>query len=415
MEALVRGDNLRAGTAYADITPPVFTWMTGMGPDRPRPKGVHDPLYAKALVLYDGKNKYALVTVDMNYMDFDSVKLLKTLVEKRTTIKGKNIRIISSHSHSSPGLFVLRNSPDLGFYENCPGMEERRRELALHVKASCRKIARAVYDADRSLVNAEIGFGRGRSKYNIVRWNKAGKLMRYIPDNIGMRPNQKPLNEIFVMGVREQLTGKSLAVFYVNSAHCICVCLKSDLVTADYPAYTAATVEKALGGLCMFAPGTIGDQHPRDFDCGHRAAKVMGRQLSEEILKAVKNMKYSGKLSVSALQSEYSLLPDRKAVRPKEIYTRTVMSAMTINGHALSFWPGEPFGMVTKKIKAASPFQDTTVVANTDDFKTYFVIEKEFEKYKWATGAKPWNYELKNGDRMAGLAVKLLKGLKRQL
>jgi len=406
---------LKAGTAYTDITPPDFTWMTGMGPDRPRPRGVHDRLMAKVLVLYDGKEKYVLVTVDMNYMDLDSVNALKLLVEKRTTIKGENIRIISSHSHSTPGLFVLRNSPDLGFYENCDGMEERRRELVSHVKTSCRKIAGAVCEADRSLVPAEIGFGRGRAGYNIVRWNKAGNLMRYIPNNAGMRPNQKPLDEMFVMGVRAKITKKTLAVFYTNSAHCICVCLKSDLITADYPSYTAAVVEKTLGGLCMFAPGTIGDQHPRDFDCGYKAAKIMGEQLAEEILGAVKKMKYSDKLSVSARQSAYRMLPDRKAGKRREICTRTVMSAMAINGHALSFWPGEPFGMVTKKVKAVSAFSNTTVIANTDDFKTYFVLEKEFHKYKWEAGAKPWNYELKNGDRMAVLAVKLLKGLKRQL
>jgi len=406
---------LKAGTAFVDITPPAYTWMTGMGPDRPRPCGVHDRLYAKALVLYDGREKYVLVTVDMNYMDFDSVKELKALVEKRTVIKGKNIRIISSHSHSTPGLFVLRKTADLGFYENCKGMEEIRRELVLHVKASCRKIARAVYEADKSLVEAEIGFGKGRSKYNIVRWNKAGRLMRYIPDHAGMRPNQKPLNEMFIMAVREQITGKTLAVFYTNSAHCICVCLKSDLITADYPSYTAATVEKTLGGLCMFAPGTIGDQHPRDFDCGHRAAKIMGEQLAAEILKAVRKMKYSDKLSVSARQSAYKMLPDRKAGKCGEIYTRTVMSAMAINGQALSFWPGEPFGMVTKKVKAFSPFSNTAVIANTDDFKTYFVIVKDFNKYKWDAGAKPWNYEFKNGDRMTVLAVKLLKALKNQL
>ena len=403
----------KAGIARADITPPAFTFMTGMGLGRPDSKGIHDRLFAKVLVIFNGEEKIALVTADMNYIDYDSINELRRLVEVYTDIKGENVKVSSSHCHSAPGKYVLRKSKGYGFYFS--NTEKSRRvweEEVQHVQAAVRLIAGAVYEANLKLADAEIGFGKGHSKYNIVRWHKKGKQMRYVPFTKGLKPNLKPLTEMFIMHVRNKITKESLAFYYMNSAHCICVCLQSDLITADYPAYTALSVEKKFGGLCMFAPGTIGDQHPRDFDKGHVAAKMMGEQLAGEIFKAKKKLKYSSELKITAKEAEFDMFRDKKIKNYREIYTPTRITVIVLNGRALCFWPGEAFGMITRKLLKASPFKETYLVGNTDDFKNYFVLAKEFRKYQWEKGAKPWDYDIRSGDMMLGLNLRMLKDLK---
>jgi neutral ceramidase len=57
-------DELRVGAGSVDITPPVGTPMAGYYAER-LSKGVHDPLFAKAIVLERGGKKAALVALDL--------------------------------------------------------------------------------------------------------------------------------------------------------------------------------------------------------------------------------------------------------------------------------------------------------------------------------------------------------------
>src|SRR5437764_1064347 len=61
--------SLEAGFASADLTPRVDpkakpVWVAGFGPNR-KATGVHDPIMARAVVLRAGKQKVALVSVDL--------------------------------------------------------------------------------------------------------------------------------------------------------------------------------------------------------------------------------------------------------------------------------------------------------------------------------------------------------------
>ena len=55
--------DFRAGAAAVDITPDGDVWLAGFDPER-RSDGVHDPLYARALVLQRGELNLVLVAID---------------------------------------------------------------------------------------------------------------------------------------------------------------------------------------------------------------------------------------------------------------------------------------------------------------------------------------------------------------
>src|SRR5437660_3459570 len=66
MTSRVRPDELRAGAAKTDITPPVGYPMWGYGARHDKPsEGVLDPLQARALVLAAGKETIVLVSLDL--------------------------------------------------------------------------------------------------------------------------------------------------------------------------------------------------------------------------------------------------------------------------------------------------------------------------------------------------------------
>src|SRR5258708_18571819 len=81
------GDELRAGTARVNITPPVGLPLQGYNRGRPS-EGIRDELYARALVLERGETRFALVCADIIGLEPDSVAPTRLLVEQTTGIPG---------------------------------------------------------------------------------------------------------------------------------------------------------------------------------------------------------------------------------------------------------------------------------------------------------------------------------------
>ena len=91
----------KAGTAKTDITPPMGFSMAGYYTER-LASSVHDELYAKALVLDDGKNKLVLVICD-NIRPFPAAyKKARKLIQDDLGIPSENIIICCTHTHTGP-------------------------------------------------------------------------------------------------------------------------------------------------------------------------------------------------------------------------------------------------------------------------------------------------------------------------
>ena len=92
---------LLAGTAKADVTPPLGGPMYGYGARGTNVStGVHDPLYAKAIVLDDGTTKLAIVTLDLGAISAESTANIKEKMKSASGIE--NVLLVASHTHSSP-------------------------------------------------------------------------------------------------------------------------------------------------------------------------------------------------------------------------------------------------------------------------------------------------------------------------
>ena len=102
---------IEANVAVIKLTPPLEMGYTlgGYGARMSKPaEGIHDDIWAKALVLNDGGKKYAIVTLDILGLP-PNVKpqVIDKLNQKEWT--EENILLLPSHSHTSLEMFALND------------------------------------------------------------------------------------------------------------------------------------------------------------------------------------------------------------------------------------------------------------------------------------------------------------------
>ena len=96
---------LAAGFAAVEITPdlkgekPVY--MAGYGMNR-KAKGVHDPLYARTVVLASGDDKIAIVAVDLVGLQYPEVRAIRAQLPQI-----KYVLVSSTHNHEGPDVIGI--------------------------------------------------------------------------------------------------------------------------------------------------------------------------------------------------------------------------------------------------------------------------------------------------------------------
>lgn len=91
------------GWAAVDITPRAGTAMAGYYSRRDA-TGVHDPLWSKAMVLSDGSQTAAIVSLDLISTTMPVVAEARKLIREQTGIPEDAIMISATHSHTGPML-----------------------------------------------------------------------------------------------------------------------------------------------------------------------------------------------------------------------------------------------------------------------------------------------------------------------
>src|SRR5436309_7735565 len=145
--ASAAGD-LTVGFAETDVTPELGTkpvYLAGFGQDR-QAKTVHDPIMVRAVVLADGTEKIALVSVDV-------VGLFHTSAERvREKLPGfKYVLVSATHNHEGPDT--------LGLWGANPLQSGIDPEFLKKVEAGC---VEAVKAADKSRKSASVKVGTAR-------------------------------------------------------------------------------------------------------------------------------------------------------------------------------------------------------------------------------------------------------------
>ncbi|MDD5304834.1 MAG: hypothetical protein PHS14_17190 [Elusimicrobia bacterium] len=224
---------LEAAAAKVDITPDLKTekvWLAGFGATGRRPTGVHDPLYARIVLLREGKKTVALVGLDLLGFYINDTRTLRAGWEKGDP--NRSLFVNATHTHSGPDT--------LGLWGPMIGRSGINRRYMARINA---RIEEALGLLESRLKPATASGGHGTL-------DPRG-LCRDLRDPQVIDPN------IGVLRLKGA-DGKAMATIVNWSCHPEVIGRENRLITADYPGPLCARVEEKTGGQCLFLNGVIG-------------------------------------------------------------------------------------------------------------------------------------------------------------
>ncbi|MCE9525333.1 MAG: neutral/alkaline non-lysosomal ceramidase N-terminal domain-containing protein [Planctomycetales bacterium] len=241
---------LQVGFGETDITPDVKgkkpVWLAGYGPGR-KATGVHDPLMARCLVLGDGTEKIALVSVDLIGLQYPNVKEIR-----KGLADFKYVLVSSTHNHEGPDVVGIWGR---GFFSR--GVDDD------YVASVVSKVVELVKKTAENLAPATAAYGTAT-------------------DETLVGDSRKPIAKDGVLRVLKFTkpggTEPSGLLVQWNS-HPESMGSKNTLVTADFPYATVAKLKEqhkcpilymsgAVGGLMAPPDGVIKDGTGKVLDEG---------------------------------------------------------------------------------------------------------------------------------------------------
>ena len=268
---------LLAGAAKAVVTPPVGYHMGAWGLRQGRSTGVHDDLYVKALVLANGRERIALVAMDVAGVTKGILENIQSRVTELTGISASHLLVNSTHNHTTPDF-----------------MNDVPEELAVYARHFADVAAGAVYEASESLTAAAAGFASGDLPgYTVNRQYRE-------------RPVDTSVGVLRVDGV----DGSPIARVINFACHNLCVGGQYLDWSADFTGVACDHVELAdAGSVCLFISGAGGDVHPFDWWFGNTESEHMetfedaaelGLALGEEALNILERTAVSRGIKIAA-------------------------------------------------------------------------------------------------------------------
>jgi len=274
---------LLAGTAKANITPYVGAFLAGFGSRDHGCEGVHDELFARALVLQSGETTLAVVACDLIGLTAASIAAIRAQVEAASGIPAAHVMLACTHTHSGHTTGVLRH----------PGLDP---EL-VHVTE--KTIAGAVLMAHRALTPASLGSAKGRARIGINR-------RELKPDgSVGLGRNPGGATDADVGVIRvDGADGKPLALVVNHACHPVVLAGSNYLVSADYPGQVAAFVEGVYpGAMCLYLNGAGGDINPIVVGGTFEDARRLGVFLGSEAVKAAESVRATPDAALAAART----------------------------------------------------------------------------------------------------------------
>lgn len=284
--------NLMAGVGSAVITPPVGIEMGMWALRKGLCQGIHDHMYARALVLDDGNAALAIVSLDVCVISLDVTEEVRALVSGATGIPPANILLNPSHTHTTPYTRRSRLAPDgltaghLAYLESFPHY-----------------IAGAIIEAWHHRQPAAIG---------AASTTVAGITINRRDPSLSVDP------ELGVIRV-DDADGFPLAALLNYACHGTAVGAHHLEWTADFAGYLARTFEDAQPGCaCLFLQGAEGDIHPWDFYFGnenpryeddYEAAERLGVAIAGPALGLFQQIETTDQVDIRVASKTISLPP----------------------------------------------------------------------------------------------------------
>ena len=443
----------RVGTAAVDITPEPGLPLMGNFRDDYAARGMHDPLWARAIVFSDDRGEKAgLLAVDICMLDRENVAFIRDVIGCESDLSGEDVLIHATHTHSAPA-----TSGKLGL----------EAEIAPHASAIeglLRKAASAIVEANNRLAEAEIAIAYtkedGVSFNRRLRRKDGTTQMNWEALQPGFDPAQVagawgPIDpELICLTVRQK--EKPTAILVNFGLHPAILAGDNWLYSADYPGYLLKGLSESSGNgpTCLFLNGCCGDVNHVDYldanqGRGYEMAQHVGEKLAAKAQQTMADSEPIGmerlavareqveldRLRISAAEQEWCErvlrearerppegqvdgLPDAYFARLRQDMARVQdepdhVEVMTIRvgDAAIVGLPGEAFCQLGLEIKRRSPARHTLVAGLCNDAIGYLPTEDAFLRGGYEPTVGSTFYIPGSAERLADAAVRQLKQL----
>jgi len=378
-----RAGDLRAGAGKVSITPAADEFPYTAPGERPF-VGIHDDVYARALVLDDGHKRVAVVLVEVTKLP-DPPGLLKAIAQE-IGVAETNVMVAASHTHDVPLVF---------FHEKEPNVLQAR-EIARLTEGALE----AVRQANAQLRPARIAFGRGQAFMNVNNGEQAGLTSGYDPQG----PSDKSLDVIRV----EAMDGRPLALL-VNYATHAEVMFRSATkdggyeVSGDLPGAVSRLLETQAGAapVVLYSAAAEADQHTLfksqqpagrlpavDEGAGGWALlDVQARRVVEAALSVLASMPPGvAQAQIYAAAGQVScpgqrMRMDRTSGKVTVEDTPPVdipLSMIRINDIVLAGVPGDTASAIGEKFKSSSPVAHSTLISMANGGLGYLLADASY-------------------------------------
>jgi hypothetical protein len=399
---------LQAGAARIDITPAADAAlpMSGYAGRKEGFKGIHDPIFARAIVVSDGTRLAAVVSWEVIGVPHAVWKDLSQRIAKETGIQPEYLQLTAVHNHSAPSPF--------GLYGNAApkSAEYTRRLMDATVEA--------VKQAKASLQPARMGIGSGTAHVNINRREysaERGWGLGFNPDG----PSDKTVAVIRF----DAISGKPIALLINYPVHVVVMGPENYQISGDLAGATSRYVENYYrrapeetprsdagaairlpaeaatdGVVALWTSGAAGDQNPISLARGSDFTMVdaLGKILGEQAVRAAAAVQTTARVRLRAGQEVVSC-PGRRlepAPRPRTVYTWTDAEPVTIrlgllmiNDVVLAGVSGEVMTMIEQRLRKASPLSRTIMLTHANGSSGYIPDDAAYEQISYEIESSP--------------------------
>ena len=309
----MNAQDFQAGAAQVDITPPLGTLINGDFITH-YARFIHDPLFAKALVLQKGDTTIALVIVDICAMPRDFLDEVKLMIQQQTGILPQNTLIASTHTHAAGSVAsLLLGAADLSYRQKLPGFLVESVKAALQNRRSA-KIGFGAMDVPEHVVCRRFFMKEGYQARNPVTGGLDGVKTNPFGDEQQIDRRVVPVDpQVGFMAVKG-LDDQWISLLANYSLHYVGD-WENGTITADYFGVFSNEIARLLkadpGFVGMMSNGTSGEANIWDFLDLDRYPKehfakseLIGKDIASKVVDALQTVDWQENPVLSAQYAE---------------------------------------------------------------------------------------------------------------
>ncbi|MCC7146572.1 MAG: hypothetical protein IT443_09010 [Phycisphaeraceae bacterium] len=380
---------LRVGVARTEITPPLQVGFLMSAVDKLwEPfKSVRLPLYAKVLLLAQGRRRVAMVTIDSLGISGKTIGGMGKFKSWVIAAAGRKIQadelvLTFTHSHSAPCTLLGTDLYRTAAYKKWMRLVAKRIGLA---------IKKALANLEPAELAVGIGQAPGLGIYRRFKTTKGIVLSHPRPPKREIISTKGPTDPAVHVLACRGMDGRLRALWVTATCHPVHeMCM--DHVSPDYPGEMALWLQKRHPGIeVLFSNGAAGDINPTTVSGGPAKARAHGQALAKVVEKGLAKLRpiSAGPL---VLKRAIAKVPQRSTTTGKLLKEKLAIPlvGLRIGPAVWAMIPSEPFVEYGLRIKKNSRWPYTAVVGYTEDMIGYLPTERAFKEggYELGPGAR---------------------------